>query len=121
MTALLIPCNCDCHNDECTANHGYNGAYSSYCSGCDAVAEYQAECGCCLNAEIGPIDGPGAIHRAVAILAAAEVAEVSARDKFEALADLEYAATRMAKLNRGGAQWALALVRENLDALEAAV
>ena len=122
MTALLIPCNCECHNDECTADHGYNGAYSSYCSGCDAVAEYQAECGCCLNAEIGPIDGPTAIHRAVAILSEAEVAEVSAADKFEALADLEYARYADGRgESQRGAQWALALVTEHLDALEPAV
>ena len=63
MTALLIPCNCECHNDECHADHGFNGAYSAYCSGCDSVYEYQVACGCCLNAEIGRLIGPGAIHK----------------------------------------------------------
>ena len=29
MAALLIPCNCECHETECHANHGFNGAYSA--------------------------------------------------------------------------------------------
>ena len=115
MTALLIPCNCECHNDECHADHGFNGAYRSYCSGCETIAEYQAECGCCLNAEIGPIDGPGAIHRAVAILATIEMSE---DDKVEALAQLECDATGMVKRHRPGAQGARDLVTAELDALE---
>ena len=121
MTALLIPCNCECHETECHANHGFNGAYSSYCSGCDSVYEYQAECGCCLNAEIGDMTGPAAIHRAVNILAeAARLSEIDAEARWDALASLDTIAYRMCKTFRPGAQGARDLVTAELDALEVA-
>ena len=101
---------------ECHANHGFNGAYSAYCSGCDSVYEYQAECGCCLNAEIGDIIGPGAIHRAVAILE-----EVGGDSEIDALVELACDASRMVKRSKPGAVGALTLVNERLDALGVAV
>ena len=112
MTALLIPCNCECHNDECHADHGFNGAYRSYCSGCETIAEYQAECGCCLNADGGPVDGPAAIHKWVAILP-----EVGGDLEIDALVQLACDASRMVKRSKPGAVGALTLVNERLDAL----
>ena len=71
-----------------------------------------SKCGCCLNADGGPVDGPAAIHKWVAILP-----EVGGDSEIDALVELACDASGMVKNCKPGAVGALTLVNERLDAL----